>query len=219
MVNPFNVKSEFNKIVSNKYKVINSKITDEEKLIARSLFEYMECMLDKNYYCEELLEQSDYDSDSDFGDKRSLESDSDYEIEQNEKSKYIYEQRIKIAKYAKLPNGKFRKFSSIQKNFRKLNSIQEVHRIVEDVDKGGNKWDKYKQIEEFVYLKYKSARYKKLPVHDINLKKWAIERSREVNIEFKASSAWINKFKKKYRIRSKKITRFVSFNSGILLNF
>jgi hypothetical protein len=39
-----------------------------------------------------------------------------------------------------------------------------VHRIVEDVDKGGNKWDKYKQIEEFVYQKYKSARYKKHPV-------------------------------------------------------
>ncbi len=33
MANPFNVKSEFNKLVRNKYKVINSKITDEEKLI------------------------------------------------------------------------------------------------------------------------------------------------------------------------------------------
>jgi hypothetical protein len=49
-----------------------------------------------------------------------------------------------------------------------------------------------------------------LKVHDINFKKWAIQKSRELNINFKASNSWINRFKSKYRIRSRKMTKFIN---------
>jgi hypothetical protein len=52
-------------------------------------------------------------------------------------------------------------------------------------------------------------------VHDINLKKWAIQKSRELNINFKASNSWINRFKNKYRIRSRKITKFINITPAM----
>ncbi len=54
-----------------------------------------------------------------------------------------------------------------------------------------------------------------LKVHDINLKKWAIQKSRELNINFKASNNWINRFKSKYRIRSRKITKFINITPAM----
>jgi len=54
-----------------------------------------------------------------------------------------------------------------------------------------------------------------LKVHDINLKKWAILKLRELNINFKASNSWINRFKSKYRIGPREITKFINITPAM----
>lgn len=52
-----------------------------------------------------------------------------------------------------------------------------------------------------------------MPIHDISLKKWGIHKARELNCKFKASDRWITYFKKKYRIKSRKISKFITYRN------
>lgn len=50
-------------------------------------------------------------------------------------------------------------------------------------------------------------------VHDIDIKRWALQAQEEIgnlNPIFKASHSWIARFKKSYRIISRKVTKFVT---------
>jgi hypothetical protein len=174
MGNPINIVFELQNIVIEKFKIEKTKVTDDEKLVAQKLFNYLDEILNNNYYSDEYLEQSDIESDYDFefgvnncNNKRSLESDSEYEYEfenQTIKQKFTFDQMKNIASYSKLSDGSFRKFSSIQNRYRKLNNMREVYRIIEYVGKGGTNLQKFKQIENFVYGKYKNSRnIEKLP--------------------------------------------------------
>ena len=56
-----------------------------------------------------------------------------------------------------------------------------------------------------------NANINKLIVHDIDLKRWAMVKQKEVNLEnFKASVQWLRKFKKSNRIVSRKITKLIT---------
>jgi hypothetical protein len=66
-------------------------------------------------------------------------------------------------------------------------------------------------INDFVYKKFNEAMAKKLIIHDIDLKRWAIFKNREVGLTaFVASKFWLLWFKHKYRIVSRKIIKYVS---------
>ncbi len=84
MGNPINIVFELQNIVIEKFKIEKTKVTDDEKLVAQKLFNYLDEILNNNYYSDEYLEQSDIESDYDFefgvnncNNKRSLESDSE----------------------------------------------------------------------------------------------------------------------------------------------
>jgi hypothetical protein len=147
MENPINIVFELQNIVSEKFKIEKTKVTDNEKIIAQTLFNCLDGILNNNYYSDQYLEQSDIESDYDFefdgnncNNKRSLESDSEYEYEfenQTIKQKFTFDQMKNIALLSKLSDGSFRKFSSIQNRYRKLNNMRKVYRIKEYVSKGG----------------------------------------------------------------------------------
>ncbi len=51
----------------------------------------------------------------------------------------------------------------------------------------------------------------RLPVHDIDLKRWGLQKAKQINFnQFKASNTWLLNFKKKFSICSRKITKFVT---------
>jgi len=50
-------------------------------------------------------------------------------------------------------------------------------------------------------------------VHDIDIKRWTLQAQEEIgnlNPIFKASHSWVSRFKKTYRIVSRKVTNFVT---------
>jgi hypothetical protein len=50
-----------------------------------------------------------------------------------------------------------------------------------------------------------------LPIHDNDLRRWALEKANGLNlVNFKASASFILTFKKDHHIRSSKITKFVT---------
>lgn len=66
-------------------------------------------------------------------------------------------------------------------------------------------------INNFVYKKFNDATTRKLIVHEKDLKRWALIKKREVNLsDFVASDFWLVCFKRKHRIVSRKITKYVS---------
>jgi len=91
--------------------------------------------------------------------------------------------------------------------------MREVYRIRNYVKNGGKTSQKLEIINNFVLTKFKNARIKKLPVHDIDLKRWAKVCAKQSNFEFKASNYWISRFKRENRIKSRKVTKFVTYTN------
>jgi hypothetical protein len=91
--------------------------------------------------------------------------------------------------------------------------MREVYAIRNYVNNGGKYSHKLDNINKFVLTQFKNSRDKKLPIHDIDLKRWANVCAKQLNIKFNVSNYWVSKFKKANRIRSRKVTKFVSYNN------
>lgn len=70
----------------------------------------------------------------------------------------------------------------------------------------------YRRINVFVFSKFCEARDRHQVVHDIDIKRWALDYKDKIapQLKFVASAAWITLFKKRYRIVSRSITHKVS---------
>ncbi len=72
------------------------------------------------------------------------------------------------------------------------------------MSKRGTNLQKYALITKYVISEFKTARNQFLPVHDLDLKRWALSKARELQMnEFKASPNWILRLKKAYNIVSR----------------
>lgn len=67
-----------------------------------------------------------------------------------------------------------------------------------------------KKINDHVYESFKESRDNLLSLSDLDLKRIAIDFSRNFKITFKASDSWLFNFKKQKKIVSRKITKFVT---------
>lgn len=66
------------------------------------------------------------------------------------------------------------------------------------------------------YEKFIRARAAAIAVHDIHFRQWALEAAREIGYQsFTASDSWVNTFKKENRMRSLKITRFITRKTNV----
>lgn len=85
------------------------------------------------------------------------------------------------------------------------------YRWEKQVQAGGTHKEKLLQITNRTMANFYDAKRKKLILHDVDLRRWALSVARELNCEhFKASRSWVLKFKKAHSIVSRKITKFVS---------
>lgn len=75
---------------------------------------------------------------------------------------------------------------------------------------GGLYKDKLIEIDSNVLQRFKQSRADRIRVHDRQLIRWGMEKSRELNIDFRASHHWLLNFKKRHNIVSRKITRQVT---------
>ena len=196
----------------------SGQASEAEEAIAIKLLQYLDNLIsatDQNaatsstsgHLCEQYLQSdsgSDDDNDlhTDQDDAPNLQSsdDSDFEIDQKLQVGGVsrsLEDLQKVADYVKAhPTYKF---SVVQRRFRWIKQQCMIPRILSAVEKNGNFRQKYADISKAVLAKYKDARRQLHPVHDTDLKKWAVDAARAIGIKFTASSYWIFKFKRQHR--------------------
>lgn len=80
-----------------------------------------------------------------------------------------------------------------------------------DIKKGGTAYDKYSIIDSWTYDRFVEARQHYQQVTTRNLQQWALAAANQFpNFDFKATDAWVKKFKRKHGIRQRKVTKYVS---------
>jgi len=81
-------------------------------------------------------------------------------------------------------------------------------RFREYVEKEGTKYQKIDLLKDYVYGNFQRARDLLYPVHDIDLKRWAMRKARMMSLhDFVALDHWVLNFKNKYNICSRKIIK------------
>ncbi|OXA46117.1 Tigger transposable element-derived protein 6 [Folsomia candida] len=109
-------------------------------------------------------------------------------------------------------NRKKWKFSTFKQQFSKVRKPHYLTRWKKHIQMGGTKFELFMHIENFVSHQFRLCREQFLPVHDMDLKKWAIVKASEFpGFVFKASHSWLNVFKRRNKIVSRKIQKLVSF--------
>lgn len=88
---------------------------------------------------------------------------------------------------------------------------QYLSRFRECLARGYKRSDIYRLIKETVFRKFMDTREKGLPIRGYNIRLWALREARSRNLtNFVASTTFLSKFKRDYRIRSRKVTKKVS---------
>lgn len=106
-----------------------------------------------------------------------------------------------------------RKFSTVQKNHRKIKSIGTLYKF-EDKQIRGNRSETMKKINQKVFDYFVQARHSFARIHDRNVRAWGLRTKAEIDTEnklkFRASLGWLNKWKRRFGVTSRKITHTVS---------
>lgn len=105
------------------------------------------------------------------------------------------------------------KFATVQARFKRITSKRQLYRWEKEISKGGNTREKLKKISEYVLTQFEDALQKSLPIHDLDIRRWALNARNQLQLSadfFKASDKWIYNFKQKHRIVSRKINKFIT---------
>lgn len=101
--------------------------------------------------------------------------------------------------------------SSVQSKYKLVTSERQLRTWKQQISVGGTRKDNLFKVSEYTLQKLKEALQSKLTVHDLDLKRWALQKKHELNMHwFKASSNWILEFKRRHNIVSRKITKYVT---------
>ncbi|CAF1957583.1 unnamed protein product [Rotaria magnacalcarata] len=75
----------------------------------------------------------------------------------------------------------------------------------------GAKRNKFNEIEAHVFDMFENARENYLPAHDLDLRRWALQKAKEISLgDFSASAHWVLMFKRRHNIVSRKVTKLVT---------
>lgn len=142
--------------------------------------------------------EDDSDTDTDTG----IDSKGKKEIK-----RVSLDQKRAAVEHFKLPNGKSRKLRSVKNRYRFVQSYTQLNRWKKEIEDGkkcielsfvlnkctfqiyvnlfetqlgGNRFDKQKEVDAFVWDRFEHGRHSFGRVHDHDLRQWAIEKSNEV---------------------------------------
>jgi hypothetical protein len=99
-----------------------------------------------------------------------------------------------------------RTFKSVKQRFKKI-SERQFRRFYAQAINGGSKNEKWKLVDEFVWEQFQDARKKLKPVHDDDIKKWALTAAGSNDLASSISSRWIASWKSRRGVVSRKVSR------------
>lgn len=143
-----------------------------------------------------------------------LEEDED-DCVQDEWGAIDLDYKRRAVAYWRIGTTKLLSVGTIRTKFRKVMSFAQLYRWENSLKKGGTQREKLLEISTYVFNNFLAATDSHGIIHDVNLKKWALEKKEEIGLtNFKASRKWISNFKRRHNIVSRKITKFVSRSYG-----
>ncbi|CAF1461217.1 unnamed protein product [Adineta ricciae] len=104
-----------------------------------------------------------------------------------------------------------RRWETVKHKFRRIPHQIYLSRFRRYLEKHGTKKQKLDKIDDYVFDMFERARQKALPVHDLDLRRWALKQAMDESLHnFAASKHWLCTFKHKHNIVSRKITKIVT---------
>ena len=193
-------------------------ITKEEIALASYLVQIMKDALDYNFYFESsstLICEDEGITHDVYAVVEDFEDDFEEIVNDNKRVKVMIslDYKKEAVKYWKSGKTGKKKFETVQNQFKKLKDLKTLYRWEKQIEGSGTKNDKMLQIGKYVINQFQGAYDKSLPIHDNDLKRWALVERDCINLSpklFSASSKWIYNFKKKHRIVSRKINKFIT---------
>jgi hypothetical protein len=109
-------------------------------------------------------------------------------------------------------NKRKRRWETVKHNFQRIPHQTYIARFRHYLERHGTKKQKLDQIDDYVFDMFDRARESSLPVHDIDLRRWALKKAMDESLHnFVASSYWLYNFKCKHNIISRKVTKVRNF--------
>ena len=88
---------------------------------------------------------------------------------------------------------------------------QYLYKWEQQILEGGTRRDKLKTIDSYTFDRFSDARKDGKPVHDDDIRFWALHRSRKIpNLVFEASRKWLYNFKQRHGIVSRKVQKLLT---------
>jgi hypothetical protein len=209
MLNVANVMRLFNLLVTEKYPDCKEdEPSPQDYATVDQLFAVLQLLTTSSEMIEGdiTLKTDDYDDDDD-DESFTTGSGVDEETHAVGDHSYPYQTMREIVQFANTDQ-----FSSVKRRYRLIRDKKQSRIIKKYVKQQGTKRQKLKQLDCFVLNEFNQARSKCLPIHDRDLRRFAIRKVREMNfLNFVASSFWVLNFKC-HHITSQKVTKFVIKN-------
>jgi len=144
-------------------------------------------------------------------------TDSDYDMEDDKKksdlTKFSKEYMQNVLDYYDERNEQTgcrkRTFHGVQRRYKRIKNsgyITKFRKYLEE--NGGTKKQKLDQVDDYVYDRFVHAREQCLPVHDNDLRRWAVKKGADISLQnFVAGHHWLLNFKYRHCLCSCKITK------------
>jgi hypothetical protein len=140
--------------------------------------------------------------------------DKEYDEGPHSQTNYSLEFMQEVVDFAdaKEKNGKRRRsWKTVHNRYKTILNQGYINRFRTYVEGHGSKRQKTENVDEIVYKKFVEARELSLPVHDLDIQRWALQAAHETQLEsFLASDHWLLNFKVHYGLVSRKITNIVT---------
>ena len=75
-------------------------------------------------------------------------------------------------------DGSKKKFSIMKNRFRSLIDVSQLYKFQDDLEKDRNYKENVEKIEKFTINKFALSKINRLNVHDVDLKRWSLEKAR-----------------------------------------
>ncbi|CAF3482479.1 unnamed protein product [Rotaria sp. Silwood2] len=218
MINPHNVVDILSNFISDRLKLTSTPVnTRRDEEVAKMLFENIDSVMNCTSYSFENDHTLDFDFDielideemtSDEGDNDNLHDNDEYD--EYEKENIVHEQfsleyMKRVIKFYDEKDEKTGKrkhsFLSVKRHFKQVKHKNYILRFQKYIETQGTKRQKLDQNSSFVYQSFQNARQQLLPVHDIDIKAWALKKASELGDHiFVASDHWVYDFKRHHNI-------------------
>ena len=160
-------------------------------------------------------------SDDDIIHNNSDDSDAYDELDNKENTKEHYqlnnysiefmEEVIGFADAKDSSGKRHRSWKTVKSRYRSISDQNYISHFRKYLAQQGIKRQKTQNVDKIVYNKLLNAREQYLPIHDIDIQRWALQAAKEVHLDdFQVSEYCLLNFKNRHGICSRKITNIVT---------